>query len=307
MNLEATINEFLGSCRRRGLSCHTIRAYTTDLYSFSAHIGNQHAITSIDKAKLNPWIEFLQINYKPRSAKRKIAVVKSMFNWLVLEDYLETNPFMKIKTNIQQPTSLPKNIPKHLLDKLFNSLSYLLEDPTKSAFQIHNIQTMHLALMLLITTGIRVSELCSIQLQDIDFYSSTIRIRGKGNRERNVFLTAESVSNCATAYTEFRKKIGVSHDYLLTTPAGRIVTPAFVRYHLNRYVNKYNLGEKITPHMFRHTTATSLLDRGVNIRHVQKLLGHSNINTTVIYTHVSDVGLKNAVCSAKLENITEFG
>ena len=306
MNVETTISEFFDNCRRRGLSAHTIRAYSTDLRHFSKYVGKKTPIADVNKAKLNPWIESLQEQFHPRSVKRKIAVVKSIFNWLVLEDYLDLNPFVKIKTDIQQPMTLPKNIAKTKLDIIFSTLHSLANDTKKTKFQQHNVQTLRLALMLLVTTGVRVSELCSIRLCDIDLPGSTIMIRGKGNRERNVYISGSEISSYLDRYTLDRQSKNLSHDQLMITPAGLPVSPIYIRYHLNKLTAKFNLGKKITPHMFRHTTATSLLDRGVDIRHVQKLLGHSSINTTVIYTHVSDAGLRNAVCSAQLEKIAGF-
>ena len=302
MKLSSAVEHFISHCKNRGLSPHSIRAYQSDFTSFCSIVGVDTTVANVDRDKINEWIGHLSAEYQPRSIKRKIAVVKNLFNWLTFGDYIESNPFSKIKAEIKQPSSLPKHIPNAQLRRIFSILKLAINDTSISEFQRRNYQTLELALGVLINTGIRVSELCSIRVSDMDLSKLTIRVQGKGNRERNVFVLGDSVLTHINSYLTVRQQIGCLHDFLLITQSGCPTSPAFIRYHLNRFLDQHSINERITPHMFRHTTATTLLDQGVDIRHVQKLLGHSDISTTILYTHVSDTGLRNALNSVRLED-----
>ena len=303
MKLSSAVEHFISHCKNRGLSPHSIRAYQSDFTSFCSIVGVDTTVANVDRDKINEWIGYLSAEYQPRSIKRKIAVVKNLFNWLTFGDYIESNPFSKIKAEIKQPHSLPKYIANPDLRTIFSVLKSLSQDTSLSAARRSNLQTLELALGILINTGIRVSELCNIQIIDMDLSIRIIRIKGKGNKERNVFILGEVLLNNISDYIDLRHQLRCTHDFLLTTQSGTLTSPAFIRYHLTQLLKKQNILSRVTPHMFRHTTATTLLDQGVDIRYVQKLLGHSNIATTVLYTHVSDIGLRNALNSVELEEV----
>ena len=137
-----------------------------------------------------------------------------------------------------------------------------------------------------------MGELCGIRLDDLDLENGIIRIYGKGSRERVVFLVDKKVTSALKNYLHMRKKINPDTDNLLITSRGTPAKPEYIRQNLHQLVSRTPLKKRITPHMFRHSTATHLLEAGVDIRYVQRLLGHSSISTTERYTHVSDSSLQ---------------
>ncbi len=148
------------------------------------------------------------------------------------------------------------------------------------------------------TTGVRVGELCSLRLSDIDLPSRILGVRGKGNRERRVFLVDADIVGLIKQYLVLRNLLGPVTDIFLVTSRGTPASPDHIRRHLHKLTAETSIMKRITPHMLRHSAATQLLENGVDIRFVQKLLGHSSIATTEIYTHVSDASLRSAICAA---------
>ena len=299
MNLEICIRQFLEVCHQRGLSPHSLRAYKSDITSFSEHVGVDMKVNLIEGPLVRAWTNGLWDAYQPKSIKRKLAVVRSFFSWLVEEGVISISPFVKTKIVVRQPKSLPKNVSHGDINRILLHLSNALSDDL-SRFQKHNLLTLQLAFSLMLTTGVRVSELCNIEMSHINLDASTIRINGKGNRDRIVFITNRRMRKLIDQYLNWKLSSSLHKEWLLITSSGNHASPAFIRYHLNRVIRKCTSGPNITPHMLRHTAATSLLECGVDIRYVQKLLGHSSINTTVLYAHVSDMGLKAAICSANI-------
>lgn len=305
MNLEVCVSQFLAVCRQKGLSPHSLRAYQTDLIAFTAYAGASIAAEQVEGKLVRNWINELLEFYHPRSIKRKLAVIRSLFSWMMDEEIIEISPFVKTKISIRQPKSLPKNVSQADISRIFLYLKQAL-NKDHSAFQKHNLLTMQLAFGLMLTTGIRVSELCSIKKSDIELDDLTIRVTGKGNRDRIVFIANDNIRSLVEGYTHWKEERLLHTENLLTTYSGKDVSPSFIRYHLKKIIKECMQGQRITPHMFRHTAATSLLESGVDLRHVQKLLGHSSINTTVLYVHVTDSGLKKAICSASSDSLSGF-
>ena len=288
-DLESTISEFMVHCEAQGLSTHTIKAYRQDLAKFHLWVRHSRAPSYVDHVLISDWVgDQRKHENAPASIRRRVASLRVFFKWLEQSDRLNHNPFHKVRLSVKLPKRLPKNLNSVELRALFAA-------PISFRADINSV-TLRLALEILITTGIRVAELCSITLQDIDVDAKTIRIKGKGNRERRVFLVDESIEKFIAEYLDFRVRLNISHSTLLFTSTGEAATPSYIRRQLDKRSNALGLSRKITPHMFRHTAATQLLERGLDIRYVQRLLGHSSISTTEIYTHVSDTSLKDAVC-----------
>jgi integrase/recombinase XerD len=151
--------------------------------------------------------------------------------------------------------------------------------------------------MLLFTTGIRVSELVNIRIGDVDLEHRVLRVRGKGDRERQVFLTTDEVVSELISYKAQQRYVDNSSP-LFQNRIGNGLSTACVRRGLRKLGSNAGLLRRITPHMLRHSAATSLIEAGVDIRFVQRLLGHQSISTTEIYTHVSDEKLKFVVTAA---------
>ena len=152
----------------------------------------------------------------------------------------------------------------------------------------------------MIATGVRVSELVAISCTDIDLPSAAVRVTGKGRKERTVYLPGSWISQLCDLHLASRSRVGSNHQFLLFNRDGAPLTPAAVRARLKVAAQRAGLERAITPHMLRHSAATQLLESGVDIRYVQRLLGHASITTTEIYTHVTDYALRRVVSNANV-------
>ncbi len=150
----------------------------------------------------------------------------------------------------------------------------------------------------MVATGVRVNESVSIRCQDINLPDRTLRLLGKGRRERQVFLPNDWIAGLTSAYIEARSALGVEHSRLLFNLRYEPLTPPAMRSRLAKAAQAAGLRTHVTPHMLRHTAATQLIEAGVDIRYIQRLLGHASLSTTEIYTHVSDRALHRVVSDA---------
>jgi integrase/recombinase XerD len=190
---------------------------------------------------------------------------------------------------VRLPRRLPRSVTADELRLLLSAISR--RRPAFSAL------LLRLTVILLFTTGLRIGELAAVRLSDIDWNDGIIQVRGKGNRERRVYLVGEEVRILLTRYFKARQRIAVT-DALLVNQRGRAATPQYLRRRLRESAEDAELCRRVTPHMLRHAAATHLIEAGVDIRFVQKLLGHASIATTQMYTHVSDVSLQRTLARA---------
>ncbi len=289
--LEQEREQFLQNCRRKELSAHTIRAYERDLDKFRKFCTVHHVdAKTLEASHIKAWVDTLHLaGLSASSRRRHLACVKVFCRWMEEEGLIEVTPFHGLKLHIKLPKRLPRNIGQNQLRQLFNAL-----DQIEPAHGMER-QTLRLSLELLIATGLRISELCNIKLEDIDFAACTIRVSGKGARERTAFILSDELQDLLNFYIQRRAKILQVTDHLLVTPTGNAVTPDYIRRKLHKFTKEIGLPQRLTPHMFRHSAATLLLENGVDIRFVQRLLGHASLSTTEIYTHVSESSLKAAL------------
>ena len=286
---------FLDHCRGKGLSVHSLKAYRQDLDDYALWLRRARRMDAFTKEAISEWVLALQEReMAPASIKRRVACLKVMCRWLEDEEVIESSPFHRMRLSIRLPRQLPKNIKRAELKALFAAVRRASSDGPKRMTWL----TVRLGMELMFTTGVRVSELCAIELDDIDFSEGSIAIRGKGNRERRVYFVDAEMTRFVKVYVKSRIKTGTKSRFLLINAWGAPVTPDFIRRQLKKLAEMADVQRNITPHMLRHTAATELLENGVDIRFVQKLLGHSSISTTEIYTHVSDSSLRSAIQSA---------
>lgn len=285
------IKAFLLQCQRKALSQHTLQAYKRDLAKLHAYATrNQISLIEITAADLRSWIDALQTDgLSAASRKRHLAAAKVFYKWLEADGQIVASPLTKLNLTIKQPRRLPRNISRTHLRVMFTALNAV---DVSSRFEDH---TLRLSLELLIVTGVRISELCRIELNDMDTTAGTIRIMGKGARERTVFVLDERLKAMIAAYCNLRLPRAVVTNQLLITKRGEAARPDYIRRLLRAFTDNLGLPGPMTPHMFRHSAATLLLENGVDMRFVQRLLGHASISTTELYTHVSDSGLKDAI------------
>ncbi|SJZ61466.1 tyrosine-type recombinase/integrase [Anaerorhabdus furcosa] len=286
MDLDKNIELFLKYCKyQKNLNFKTLKAYKIDLKQFRIFI--QDSNFQISKATISNYIYFLHGKYKAKSSKRKIATVKCFFNFLEYEEIYIDNPFSKLRLKSQIPFILPKTISIQTLNRLFKTAYSSLDNSSLSEYETICIHRDIAVLELLFATGLRVSELCSIKKNDIDLVQGIVKVYGKGSKERIIQLTNSKVITALSKYREFYKYFNHENDYFFINKLGNKLSEQSIRFMINKYVILTGITEHITPHMFRHTFATLLLEEDVDIRYIQQILGHSSIITTQIYTHVT--------------------
>ena len=277
--------QFIRHCQSiRKLSPHTVRAYELDLARFSHFLGRRAAVAICDKSVIQNYVRHLfdVRSLKEASVKRHLATLRSFFHWLeddgeeVVED-----PFRGARIRIRMPKRLPRVIARSDLRRL------LLHDRPHTFADL----TAYVATELLFATGMRVSELASLLDSAVDVDEGTITIIGKGNRQRRVFVPDE-LKSLLRDYRIVRDRCPSTAETFLINSRGDAASPQMIRRLVRLHGERSAVRDRVTPHMFRHSVATYLLEEGVDIRYVQRLLGHRSISTTEIYTHVADAALK---------------
>lgn len=285
-SLPELCNAYLDYCsHQRRLDEKSVRAYRIDLDQFcQAHDGL--SVLDITPTKIEQYVVGLHLKYKPKTVKRKIASLKAFYHYLDYRDVIETNPFHKLRLKFREPVILPKTIPLHCVESLLRTI-YLQQTEAPTSYRRRNAVRDAAICELLFATGMRISELCSLHPTDIDLYDHCILIYGKGSRERRIQIGNTSVIDALKHYTSSFEDLIFSEKRLFVNQAGHDFTDQAVRRMINHYSRLSSLNLHITPHMFRHTFATALLEADVDIRYIQEILGHSSIHTTEIYTHVA--------------------
>lgn len=279
--------QYLNFCQyHKQLSPKTVNAYRMDLRCYDTFLRKTAAEAYADRDVLNSYINHLNITYAAKTVRRKLASLKAFFRYLVFEDILPLHPFARINVNIKQPQPLPKIIPHNVMEDFFNYL-YKERDNAFTKYRRDMILRDIAISELLLATGMRISEICGLKKEHLNMRNRTIDIWGKGNRERIIFIDNPCVIRALEEYIRRVQPQINETGYIFINRLGRPITDQTVRLMLNKYVNEAAIHFHITPHMFRHTFATMLLESDVDIRYIQKLLGHSSITTTEIYTSVS--------------------
>lgn len=287
----------------RDLSPHTIRAYDSDIGALERHLGSRAHIGHLDRRRLIGFLEEQRAaGLSPTSVRRRASGLRGFCKWLLASGLLESDPLVDVAISAGRSRRLPRLLRTHELDLLLHSLREQAGvDGATSSDQVlcrpHDCTTL-LAVSLMVATGARVSEVVSIRCDGIDLPNRSVRIIGKGRRERQVFLTNEWIQGLTAAYLTARAALPVHHARLLFNWSHRPLTPAAMRSRLVKAARAAGLGRRVTPHMLRHTAATQLVEAGVDIRYIQRLLGHASLATTEIYTHVSDRALRRVVSEA---------
>lgn len=286
--LFAITENYLDYCKtQKRLDPKTLKAYRTDLCQFISFFDNSYIYaTSISISDIEKYISYLHQNFKPKTAKRKLASIKSFYHFLEYKDFIEQNPFNKIKTKFREPVILPKTIPLYIIETLlatmYNEFS-LAHTPYRRKRILLDIAICE----TLFSTGMRISELCNLKSTDVELHDATIRIFGKGSKERMIQLGNKDVIMLLEKYeNEYKTEINKSGYFFVNSNATPISDQA-IRRMIKKYCSLASIDLHITPHMFRHTFATSLLEADVDIRYIQEMLGHSSITVTEIYTHVA--------------------
>lgn len=284
--LQTHISDYLSYCRaQKRLDEKTLKAYRIDLKQFTDHFPDA-AISELTSSDLENHISDLHRQYKPKTVKRKIASAKAFFHYLEYREIIDRNPFNKIQLRFREPALLPKTIPLYTVEAFLSAI-YQQQKKAPTAYQRRNALRDAAAIELLFATGMRISELCSLKECDVDLYDATILIYGKGRKERRIQIGNEDVVHILAAYKkDFHEEIQLCQHFF-ASQSGKAFSDQAVRRMICKYSSLASIEMHITPHMFRHTFATSLLEADVDIRFIQEMLGHSSINVTEIYTHVA--------------------
>jgi tyrosine recombinase XerC len=265
----------------KNASIHTIKNYTIDLDAFASFFHDRD-ISAIDHLALRRYLaEMRSKNYSKRTVARKLASIRSFFRFLFREGHIKSNP----ATAVSSP-KLDKKLPK-FLD--VNKVAKVITKPDTATYPGLRDRAI---LETLYSTGIRVSELVGLDLDSVDFIGGVIKVFGKGAKERVVPIGDEAL-NAIRKYNDKKPKKDSSKDAVFLNNRGGRLTDRSVRRVLDKYIVQCAIEEKISPHSLRHSFATHLLDRGADLRSVQELLGHMNLSTTQVYTHVTMDRLKS--------------
>lgn len=299
------IEPFLTHCQnQQSLSDNTILGYRQDLRAFSKFLNCQPGPDISNQSILN-YLDVLRNEQQlaPATVRRRIVCLRKFFVWAVKTIPDTPSPFDGLEIDLKVPRRLPRPIDRETLRELFlssqNTLTFSLDVVTSRQATTFNSEFITaLATRLLIATGLRIGELTHLRLKDLSSGGKRIRVIGKGNRERTVYVTNQRLLHDLTTYWEYRLRIDEAKAFLFLNYRGARLSEAAFRKRLRTISQSLSLTEALTPHRFRHSAATLLIEEGVDIRIVQRLLGHASIATTEIYTRVSDNSLINAIAQA---------
>lgn len=269
----------------RNYSDHTIIGYKNHLDLFEKFLKEKkiNSYNDVDYSIIRNYINYLyDKKYISKTICNHISSLRSFFKYLKNEEIIKNNPMVLV-----QNPKLEKKLPKYLY---YEDVEKILSVPNlKNDVGVRDA----LILELLYVTGIRVSELVNIKLSDINFSEFKIKITGKGNKER-IVLYGSRCSELINKYLKIRNNfLKDNNEYLVLGKSGKKINDRMIRTIINDITLKAGIKIKISPHTFRHTFATHMLNEGADLRAVQELLGHENLSTTTIYTHVTNERLRN--------------
>ncbi|MCP3658879.1 MAG: tyrosine-type recombinase/integrase [Bacteroidetes bacterium] len=282
------INSFLEYLKyEKRSSLHTIKSYHTDLIQFSKFLednGNLE-IENTDIKQLREWIiSLVKKDISPKSINRKLASLRTFFKYLIKKEKIKINPVIYIPS-----LKMEKSLPNYISEN--DILLFIKNYKFKENFQEYRDK---LLIELIYGTGIRLSELINVKVNDFNYDSKELTVLGKRNKQRIIPIPAPILS-IFKKYISLRNDIinkRVNSEFLFLTDKGKILYPMLVQRIVKKYLNIFKQQNKISPHILRHSYATHLLNNGADISSIKELLGHSNLSTTQIYTHVSIDRLK---------------
>lgn len=276
----------------KNFSMHTVRAYASDILTFLIWLKGKK-ISELSHADIKQYIVFMQkFNYSKTTTSRKIASLRTFFNYLYREKITDLNPVKGIHSP-KKTKSLPKFLTEEETEKILNGIK--CDTPPRYRNKV--------ILELLYCSGMRISELSGLNFADLNIENNEIRVFGKGSKER-IVLISERVKKYLQTYiksvrplinTDGPKELNTNDSLpLFINKTGFRLQPQSIRVAIKETVEMLNIPKNVTPHVFRHSFATKLLNHGADLRVVQELLGHASISNTQIYTHVTTERLKQA-------------
>jgi tyrosine recombinase XerC len=265
----------------KNYSPHTVLNYKLDLAGFNKFIAGTE-LEKIDYLSLRKYLAVLkEKNFANRTVGRRLSALRSFFRFLCREGYIKANPILMLSS-----PKLEKHLPSFMTE---DEVSRLIESAfAKTPKDLSGLRDRAI-LEVFYSSGLRISELVGLNLEDIDFISGILKVRGKGKKERIVPI-GETALNVVKKYLEKRKK---QSDTLFLNNHNRRLSARGVRFLIVKYLKASGMKPGVSPHTFRHSFATHLLNHGADLRTVQELLGHANLSSTQIYTHLTTDKLKS--------------
>lgn len=282
MNIRQEEKSYLEYCKyRKGLDAKTIKAYGIDLKQFFSYVESEEP----EKAEIEKYVTELHKRYKQKTVKRKIASVKAFYNYLEDEELIADSPFRRIKVKFKETVVLPRIIPRGEIEKLFNYMyaNRQQDGKMKDKYWVRDVAIME----VFFATGARVYEISNLQSDCVNTESGLIRIMGKGGKERYIQIGNEDIIHLLRNYYRQNEKKIKKSGYFFINNRGERYSEQSIRLMMKKYTRQAGIERNITPHMFRHSFATYLIEEGVDVSCVQQILGHSSIKTTQIYIHVA--------------------
>lgn len=318
MNVNEACTRFLTHCEtEKNLSALSIRAYRGDLNCFIATVGSGRELSEFSEAWIETAVQAWSADpeIKVTTVKRRAACIKVFVRWLFRRRMIAFNPLERIQLEIRVPKRLPRNLHTEEIRALVANKPEGISNPQNDEQPpyLHRSEwdrlTARMAIEVLFLTGLRVGELVKVKHSDIDQNLRQVRVLGKGSRERHVSFPDAITPKRLHAYrTLAQSRFAITgQEALFFNGLGRPANEQYIRRIIRAYAENANLSRRVTPHMLRHTAATQLLEAGLDIRYVQRLLGHASITTTEIYTHVADHVLRAEIAKANVRERVEIG
>lgn len=282
MRLEDKLAAYLEYCEyRKELDRKTLKAYRIDLRQYFEYI----CVDEPDKEKIEEYVTHLHKSYKQKTVKRKIASIKAFYNYLEETEIIAESPFRKIKVKFKETVTLPRIIPREEIEKLLNHMYQCLNENDKASrkFMLRDVAVIE----VFFATGARVYEISNIRDDSINLNTGLIRLMGKGGKERYVQISNTSILEVLKKYYDENEQSIKKSGYFFVNNRESRYTEQSIRLMLKKYTKQARIERNITPHMFRHSFATYLIEEGVDVSCVQQILGHSSIKTTQIYIHIA--------------------
>lgn len=282
MRLEDKLAAYLEYCEyRKELDKKSLKAYRIDLRQYFEYV----CVDEPDKEKIEEYVTHLHKSYKQKTVKRKIASIKAFYNYLEETEVIAERPFRKIKVKFKETVTLPRIIPREEIEKLLNHMYQCLNESNKVSHK-HMLRDVAV-IEVFFATGARVYEISNIREDSINLNTGLIRLMGKGGKERYVQISNTSILEVLKKYYDENEQAIKKSGYFFVNNRESRYTEQSIRLMLKKYTKQAGIERNITPHMFRHSFATYLIEEGVDVSCVQQILGHSSIKTTQIYIHIA--------------------
>lgn len=299
---------FVNACRdERGVGHHTLRAYAQDLRTFARFTKDHHLADPFSKDDILAYHRYLRdvLEAKPATIERRLVTLKSYFAWRAERNSALPSPFADVRISVRIPRRLPRPIDRGMLKAVLHSDNIPPQArPSDKAFAADQEVTI-LMIKLLIVTGLRISELTNLKIRDVSTDASQMIVRGKGNKERIVFVPNADLQDAFRRYCLDRAKHDSLKSPLFLNVVGRRLRAQTFRKRLRVLSRRLGIAPHLTPHQFRHSAATLLIEEGTDIRMVQALLGHASLRTTEIYVRVSNTALQRALQRADVLSVLQ--